>query len=72
MAHVNADTVLIVGGVGCNRRLQQMMQTMAEDRGAQLCAMDQRWDCLFVGGFYNCIIIRCCSKLVVVVVVVVS
>ena len=42
MAHVNADTVLIVGGVGCNRRLQQMMQTMAEDRGAQLCAMDQR------------------------------
>eukprot|EP01036_Dinobryon_divergens_P030441 gene30441-39685_t len=43
MAHVHADTVLIVGGVGCNRRLQQMMQSMAEDRGAQLCAMDQRY-----------------------------
>ena len=43
MAHASADTVLIVGGVGCNRRLQQMMQDMAEDRGAKLCAMDQRY-----------------------------
>lgn len=43
MAHTNADTVLIVGGVGCNLRLQQMMQAMAEDRGASLCAMDNRY-----------------------------
>jgi N6-L-threonylcarbamoyladenine synthase len=41
-AHAGRSEVLLVGGVGCNRRLQQMMQTMAEDRGAQLCAMDQR------------------------------
>ena len=43
MAHTGADTVLIVGGVGCNRRLQEMMQMMAEDRGASLCAMDSRY-----------------------------
>ena len=43
MAHVHADTVLIVGGVGCNRRLQEMMQLMAEDRQASLCAMDSRY-----------------------------
>lgn len=42
MAHTGADTVLIVGGVGCNVRLQEMMQAMAEDRGASLCAMDHR------------------------------
>ena len=43
MAHVKADTVLIVGGVGCNLRLQEMMQLMAEDRQASLCAMDSRY-----------------------------
>ncbi len=42
MAHTGADTVLIVGGVGCNVRLQGMMQSMAQDRGASLCAMDHR------------------------------
>lgn len=42
MAHTGADTVLIVGGVGCNLRLQEMMQTMAGERGASLCAMDYR------------------------------
>jgi N6-L-threonylcarbamoyladenine synthase len=42
MAHANADTVLIVGGVGCNVRLQEMMQAMAEERGASVCAMDSR------------------------------
>lgn len=43
MAHVGADTVLIVGGVGCNLRLQKMMQDMVTDRGASLCAMDHRY-----------------------------
>ena len=38
-----SDTVLIVGGVGCNVRLQEMMQAMVEDRGASLCAMDNRY-----------------------------
>jgi len=37
-----ADTVLIVGGVGCNKRLQEMMDVMVQDRGGQLCAMDYR------------------------------
>ncbi len=35
--------VLIVGGVGCNRRLQEMMQAMVEERGGHLCAMDHRY-----------------------------
>lgn len=35
--------MLIVGGVGCNVRLQQMMQLMANERGASLCAMDHRY-----------------------------
>jgi N6-L-threonylcarbamoyladenine synthase len=43
IAHTNSDTVLIVGGVGCNERLQEMMGSMAEDRGVSLCAMDQRY-----------------------------
>ncbi|RYG68158.1 tRNA (adenosine(37)-N6)-threonylcarbamoyltransferase complex transferase subunit TsaD [archaeon] len=43
MAHASADTVLIVGGVGCNLRLQRMMAEMARDRGASLCAMDARY-----------------------------
>ena len=42
MAHTKASTVLIVGGVGCNKRLQEMMSQMAEDRGATVCAMDHR------------------------------
>lgn len=30
MAHVNCKDVLIVGGVGCNVRLQEMMAIMTE------------------------------------------
>ena len=47
MAHTGADTVLIVGGVGCNKRLQSMMQCMVEERGAKLCAMDDRSESRF-------------------------
>ena len=43
MAHCQRNTVLIVGGVGCNKRLQEMMQAMVADRGGRLCAMDQRY-----------------------------
>lgn len=43
LAHTKGDTVLIVGGVGCNKRLQQMMENMCADRGASLCAMDHRY-----------------------------
>ena len=43
LAHTDSSTVLIVGGVGCNKRLQQMMENMAAARGASLCAMDNRY-----------------------------
>ncbi|KAL5108515.1 hypothetical protein TcWFU_001652 [Taenia crassiceps] len=43
MAHCNAKEVLIVGGVGCNLRLQEMMACMAKERGAKLCATDDRY-----------------------------
>jgi N6-L-threonylcarbamoyladenine synthase len=57
MAHAGQSEVLIVGGVGCNARLQQMMAGMVEDRRwhsasgdnapssgeARLCAMDHRY-----------------------------
>ena len=42
VAHCDVDTVLIVGGVGCNLRLQEMMEMMVVDRGGSLCAMDNR------------------------------
>ena len=32
MAHTGSTDVLLVGGVGCNRRLQQMMQCMVQER----------------------------------------
>nr|MBE5724953.1 putative tRNA N6-adenosine threonylcarbamoyltransferase [Cucujiformia] len=34
LAHVGSKEVLIVGGVGCNLRLQEMMKIMCEERGA--------------------------------------
>eukprot|EP00298_Acanthocystis_sp_HF-20_P000961 c11338_g2_i1.p1 GENE.c11338_g2_i1~~c11338_g2_i1.p1 ORF type:complete len:338 (+),score=135.79 c11338_g2_i1:1-1014(+) len=43
MAHCGRNQVLIVGGVGCNLRLQEMMQVMVEERGGRLCAMDDRY-----------------------------
>nr|NVI71509.1 putative tRNA N6-adenosine threonylcarbamoyltransferase [Cucujiformia] len=36
LAHVGSNEVLIVGGVGCNLRLQDMMRIMCEERGATL------------------------------------
>ncbi|CAD7695841.1 unnamed protein product [Ostreobium quekettii] len=43
MAHCNKNAVLIVGGVGCNLRLQEMMQIMASERGGKIFAMDDRY-----------------------------
>ena len=43
MAHCGQNSVLIVGGVGCNKRLQGMMADMVVDRGGTLCAMDHRY-----------------------------
>jgi N6-L-threonylcarbamoyladenine synthase len=43
MAHTNSDSVLLVGGVGCSKKLQEMMTIMTAERGAFLCAMDERY-----------------------------
>ncbi|TMW63416.1 hypothetical protein Poli38472_002357 [Pythium oligandrum] len=43
MAHCGQSEVLIVGGVGCNKRLQEMMEIMAKERGGRVCAMDHRY-----------------------------
>lgn len=43
MAHTSSSEVLIVGGVGCNKRLQEMMGIMAEERRAKLFATDERF-----------------------------
>ncbi|EZG66596.1 putative O-sialoglycoprotein endopeptidase [Gregarina niphandrodes] len=43
MAHTRSNQVLLVGGVGCNLRLQEMMGIMAQERGASLCATDDRY-----------------------------
>lgn len=43
MAHVRSNEVLIVGGVGCNERLQEMMDIMCKERNAMLYATDERF-----------------------------
>jgi len=45
LAHVGSNEVLIVGGVGCNERLQEMMAQMLSQRipPGKLCAMDDRY-----------------------------
>lgn len=43
MAHVGSKQVLIVGGVGSNERLQEMMGIMARDRGGSVFATDERF-----------------------------
>jgi len=42
MSHCQSKEVRIVGGVGCNERLQDMMQIMCEERSAKLYATDER------------------------------
>ncbi|CDJ51283.1 glycoprotease family domain-containing protein, putative [Eimeria brunetti] len=41
MALYHSNSVLVVGGVGCNGRLQQMLQQMALQRGARMGGMDE-------------------------------
>jgi len=43
MAHTNSSEVLLVGGVGCNLRLQEMMGIMAKERNGIVCAMDDSY-----------------------------
>ncbi|KAF7347734.1 tRNA N6-adenosine threonylcarbamoyltransferase [Mycena venus] len=41
MAHIGSKEILIVGGVGCNERLQEMMSIMAQEREGKVFAMDE-------------------------------
>ncbi|XP_041986840.1 probable tRNA N6-adenosine threonylcarbamoyltransferase [Aricia agestis] len=43
MAHCGSNEVLLVGGVGCNERLQEMMGVMCSERGAKIFATDERF-----------------------------
>ncbi|CAI5445246.1 unnamed protein product [Caenorhabditis angaria] len=43
MAHTGSQELLIVGGVGCNLRLQEMAAAMCSERGAHLFATDERF-----------------------------
>lgn len=43
MSFVGAKEVLVVGGVGCNERLQEMVRKMAEQRGAVMYGTDERF-----------------------------
>ena len=38
-----SNEVLIVGGVGCNLRLQEMMEAMVRERGGMVYGMDERY-----------------------------
>lgn len=43
MAHCCKDELLLAGGVGANRRLQQMLQTMCDDRGASFYVPEAKY-----------------------------
>lgn len=43
MAATGSKEVLVVGGVGCNKRLQDMAASMARDRGAAAFSADERY-----------------------------
>ena len=43
MSHCESKEVIVVGGVGCNLRLQKMIQEMVEERGGKMGAIDERY-----------------------------
>jgi N6-L-threonylcarbamoyladenine synthase/protein kinase Bud32 len=43
MSLAGKDEVLLVGGVGANRRLQEMLRMMCEDRGARFYVPEQKY-----------------------------
>lgn len=53
MSHCQSKEVLIVGGVGCNERLQEMMKVMCDERDARLYATDER----FIDKIINLLVI---------------
>ena len=40
MSHCESKEVIVVGGVGCNRRLQRMIQEMVEERNGAMGGID--------------------------------
>ena len=41
MSHCESKQVIVVGGVGCNKRLQKMIQDMVEEReGGKMGGID--------------------------------
>jgi len=57
MAHCGCKEVLVVGGVGCNLRLQEMLKIMAEERGGSVCAMNEAY-CIDNGAMIACAGVR--------------
>lgn len=43
LAHTGKDELLLVGGVAANKRLQEMMRMMCEDRGAKFFVVPERY-----------------------------
>ena len=43
VAHCGSNEVLIVGGVGCNLRLQEMMSLMVKERRGMVYGIDERY-----------------------------
>ncbi|XP_068280629.1 tRNA N6-adenosine threonylcarbamoyltransferase [Nyctibius grandis] len=43
LALTGSAHLLLVGGVACNRRLQEMLRAMCRARGAELCPTDERY-----------------------------
>ena len=43
LSHVGSNDVLIVGGVGCNIRLQEIIKLMLDEWGGNLGSMDDRF-----------------------------
>ena len=43
LSHIGAKDVLIVGGVGCNKRLQEIVTIMLKERNGTIGKMDERY-----------------------------
>ena len=40
MSHCSSKEVIVVGGVGCNLRLQKMIEDMVEERNGKMGGID--------------------------------
>ena len=43
MSHCASNEVIVVGGVGCNKRLQEMIKIMAKERNGKMGGIDERY-----------------------------